>query len=110
MKNDDVTFFSGPLVSEEPEDVHPAAATPASTMSHRASRFQTISFPCARVPRRTSEFIARAPVVMTSAPRAGVIRVEASLRQIVQVAADTPARIAKRTAWLNAARRGPARS
>jgi hypothetical protein len=39
-----------------------------------------------------------------------VIFVEASFRQIVQVAAATPARIAKRTARFNAARRGPARS
>src|SRR6185295_3682730 len=86
----------------------PAAATPASAVRASACREKTISCPLARVARRTSELITRAPLVMTSAPRAGLIFVEASFRQIVQVAADAPARIANRTAWLT--RSEPARS
>src|SRR5258706_5206543 len=84
----------------------PAAAVPARAMSQSASRVKTISCPLARVIRMTTALTRRAPLVMTSAPRAGVILVEASFKQIVHVAAETPARIAKRTARLT--RRGPA--
>src|SRR5258705_13144088 len=84
----------------------PAAVVPARAMSQSASRVKTISCPLARVIRMTTALTRRAPLVMTSAPRAGVILVEASFKQIVHVAAETPARIAKRTARLT--RRGPA--
>src|SRR4029453_8363718 len=76
----------------------PAAAIPAIAISQSAWPLTAISCPRARITRRTSAFVTRAPLVTTSAPSAAVTFVEPSLRQSVHVAAEAPASIANRTA------------
>src|SRR4030095_6173793 len=76
----------------------PAAAVPATAISQSAWPLTAISCPRARITRRTSAFVTRAPLVTTSAPSAAVTFVEPSLRQSVHVAAEAPASIANRTA------------
>src|SRR5713226_9042016 len=78
----------------------PDAAIPAIARSHTPSREKTISCPPARMTSRASALTTKATLVMTIAPRAALIFVDPSFRQIVHVAADTPQRIAKRMVLL----------
>src|SRR5580704_4557179 len=78
---------------------------PANTRSHTPSRLQTISWPPARMTVSTTELTTRATLAITIAPTTALIRAEPSLRQMVQVAADRPARMAKTTALFTI--RGP---
>src|SRR5919109_1404748 len=76
----------------------PAAAIPATTNSQNASCLRTISCPCALNVNIAVELTKRATAAITIAPRAGLILVDPSFKQMVHVAADTPESIAKRIA------------
>src|SRR5574342_933579 len=76
----------------------PDAAMPAAARSHKPSRVRTGSCPPARMASSAMELTTKATPVITIAPRTALIREEPSLRQIVQVAAARPERIAKRIA------------
>src|SRR4029453_1114724 len=76
----------------------PAAAIPATTNSQNASCVRTISCPCAFHVHITTEMTRRAGSEIPIAPRAALILVEPSFKQMVHVGADTPERIAKRIA------------
>src|SRR5215470_7012149 len=76
----------------------PAAAIPATTNSQNASCVRTISCPCALNVNIAAELTKRATVAITIAPRAALVLVAPSFKQMVHVAADTPESIAKRMA------------
>src|SRR5258705_1697497 len=76
----------------------PEAAMPAAASSHRPWRVTTRSCPPARMASSAIELTRKATAVMTIAPSTALIREAPSFRQMVQVAADRPERIAKRMA------------
>src|ERR1700730_12141165 len=76
----------------------PEAAMPAAASSHSPWRVTTRSCPPARMTRSAIELTRKATPVMTIAPSTALMREAPSLRQMVQVAADRPERIAKRMA------------
>src|SRR5689334_14915413 len=76
----------------------PEAAMPAAASSHSPWWVTTRSCPPARMASSAIELTRKATPVMTIAPSTALIREAPSLRQMVQVAADRPERIAKRMA------------
>src|SRR5260370_25376095 len=76
----------------------PEAAMPAAASSHSPWRVTTRSCPPARMASSAIELTRKATPVMTIAPSTALIREAPSFRQMVQVAADRPERIAKRMA------------
>src|SRR4029450_757197 len=76
----------------------PAAAIPATTNGQNASCVRTISCPRALNVNITAELTKSGTVEIPIAPRAALVLVDPSFKQMVHVAADTPERIAKRIA------------